>query len=136
MPILKAREPYIFVVSVSTTGTKSSRTRALSFGIVDVSGWWVSSPPFDGWGCGSIVALIVWLRPQVEEKARDRLRVVELAEMLLDLGRSPADDRELLVFLGARCASFDVLREKDVHSLAAESGRRVERAELAPSTPG
>src|SRR5204862_652606 len=60
-------------------------------------------------------------------------RVLELAEPRLDVRDGPADELDLLVGVGVRLASLDVLREVEMHLLAAEAGRRPERRQLAPA---
>ena len=52
------------------------------------------------------------------------------------VARRPAHDFELLVALRARLAAFELLREEEVHALAAEAGRRVEGRGLAPAATG
>jgi hypothetical protein len=57
-----------------------------------------------------------------EEEARDRLRVLELAEVLLELGDRPLYELEVLVVLRARNAALDTLREEDVHRSSQKPG--------------
>ena len=73
---------------------------------------------------------------EVEQKPGDRLRVFDGRDVRGDLARRPAHDFELLVALRARLAAFELLREEEVHALAAEAGRRVEGRGLTPAATG
>src|SRR5919198_5953172 len=53
--------------------------------------------------------------------------------MRRDLGDGPAHDVQLLVGFGGRVAAVEILRDEEMHALATEAGRRIERRRLAPA---
>src|SRR5207244_8527642 len=73
---------------------------------------------------------------EVQEQPGDRLRVLEVAHQRAELRDRNCDQLDLLVRLLPRLAGLDALREEQVHPLATEARRRVERRQLAPLAAG
>src|SRR6266536_1305172 len=68
----------------------------------------------------------------VEEQADQGFRILDFFEVLLELGHRPANELELLVLLRSRFALVEILREEEMHPLAAEARRREEGPHLMP----
>src|SRR5437868_1145488 len=90
-------------------------------------GWWAQPHP-SSLGGGARTGLFGSARlPEIQEQPSDRLCVLQLVELLLELVLVPAHDLDVFVVLGTRFACFDVLGEENVHPLVTKTGRRVER---------
>src|SRR5690348_17262747 len=74
--------------------------------------------------------------PEIEQQAGERLRVLDLMEMLSDLRDRPANELELFVCGRRRQPMFDALGHEQMHPLPTEARRCPERRELTPLAAG
>src|SRR5262249_44854424 len=113
-----------------------SRARDSFAGTVGGEGGGIAPHPGWGWKTRLVRTGVACERPEVEQQAGKRLRVLDLVQTLSDRAARPADELQLLVGGRRWLPSLDALGGEQMHAFAADPRRCPERRELTPAATG